>query len=55
MTMTKLYDPDEKCDRCSHALKYHRRDSGQCVVASGRVAPGAKARQCWCDAWFPRP
>ena len=57
--------PDHPCDRCGHASKYHAPPErwSVCMVVEGHSASNytkgaaitGKAKQCFCDGFFPRP
>jgi hypothetical protein len=54
--------PTDPCDRCEHPSKFHAGpDRGsRCMIVDGRVwrgqrvPKGMRAKQCWCDGYFPK-
>lgn len=58
----RVVEPDELCDRCDHPSKFHAppRYGSECRIVDGRywrgdrVPRGMRAKQCWCDCFFPK-
>ena len=58
-------EPDHACDRCGHKSKYHAAPErgSACMIAEGQgysqftkhAQVTGKAKQCWCDCYFPAP
>ena len=56
MSYVREVDPDEPCDRCGHASKWHAAPpDSHCRIVGGPAIPGAKAHRCPCDGFFPKP
>lgn len=65
MTLVSEIAPDTVCDRCGHASRRHAvpttdRIYSGCLVVSAAIPYGqkgrsARAKQCWCDLFVPKP
>jgi hypothetical protein len=55
VTVLRVIEPEEECDRCGHASKYHGRpaEGSACKIVEGPASPGQKAYRCFCDSFFP--